>query len=90
MAVPLLIQNGIHTVIPVDKPSACVNCDEVKDGYVVIFVNSNGLGLFKDGHVALFLGKASDANRILYDPCAHYAKVKVAILWIRNILSLTA
>jgi len=47
-----------------------------KKGYVTVFINSNGIGIFKDGHAAIFVGRGSDADRILFDPCGYYAKGK--------------
>jgi hypothetical protein len=73
MAIPLLIQRALAEIPTTEKPSACVNCDEFKkkDGYVTIFINANGAG-----HASLFIGKNTDKNRILYDPCGSYAKGK--------------
>jgi hypothetical protein len=72
MAVPLIIQRGINEIMHVDKPSACVNCDEFKkkDGTVMVFVELHSIS----GHAAIFVGKATDDDRILYDPCGSYIK----------------
>lgn len=71
MAIPLLVLRGLDEIQTVEKPTACVNCDEFKkkDGYVAIFINNNGIG-----HAALFVGRASNKNWLLFDPCGSYAK----------------
>jgi len=62
--------------IPVEKKSPVVNCDEFKEknGYVAVFINNNGLALTKDQHAAIFLGRETDADHLLYDPSGTYAK----------------
>jgi hypothetical protein len=61
------------------KRSPCEDCNEPKitEGYVTIFINSNGTGIFKDGHAAVFVGRLSDGKRrLLFDPCGYYAQGK--------------
>ncbi|MDR1064676.1 MAG: hypothetical protein LBL48_12245 [Azoarcus sp.] len=72
MAIPLIIQRGLEEILPAEKPSACMNCDEFKkkDGSVVVFVELHS----RTGHAAVFIGKATDDDRILYDPCGSYVK----------------
>jgi hypothetical protein len=72
MAIPLLIQRALAEIPTTEKPSACVNCDDLKkkDGYVTVFVELHSL----TGHAAVFVGKATDEDRILYDPCGDYVK----------------
>jgi hypothetical protein len=72
MTMPLIIQRGLDEILPADKPSACVNCDEFKkkDGTVTVFVELHSI----TGHAAVFVGKATDDDRILFDPCGSYIK----------------
>jgi hypothetical protein len=71
-AIPPLVTLGLKKIRTVEKPTACVNCDEFKkkDGLVAVFVELHST----TGHAAVFLGKVTDNDRILYDPCGSYIK----------------
>ncbi|MDR1064674.1 MAG: hypothetical protein LBL48_12235 [Azoarcus sp.] len=68
MAIPLIIQRGLEEILPAEKPSPCMNCDEFKkkDGYVTVFINDNGLAILKEVHASIFVGRGSDKDRILF------------------------
>jgi len=43
-------------------------------GYVAVFINFNGNVLPLRQHASLFIGRETDKNRTLYDPCGSYTK----------------
>ena len=56
------------------KEQANSSKKEEEKGYVTVFINNNGWALSGKQHASLFVGRGTDADRTLFDPCGHYTK----------------
>ena len=77
--VPIFVDLGLRYNL-VDDEHDVHDKHKVKDGYVAIFINNNGIG-----HASLFVGREEDKDWLLFDPCGSYSKGKGYWLGDKNV-----